>query len=132
MKLQAIRLQNYQERKRIQQRMMLYQAPSYNKQEVKQPAPVASKVEKPRADRPGEDKVEGEKLSPPSSAIPPPTSPPPQLDPEERKRKIAALKVTLSLSSSLSLPLLSIGHSFLHIHLCTCIFRLKLTSRLVH
>ena len=83
-KLQAIRLQNYQERKRIQQRMILYQAPPSSKPK--------EEVGKPKVDKSGEDRLEAEKLNAPA-AIPPPTSPPPQLDPEERRRKIAALKV---------------------------------------
>ena len=40
-----------------------------------------------------DDKAEVERSNAPSSVIPPPMSPPPQLDPEDRRRKIAALKV---------------------------------------
>ena len=85
MKLQAIRQQNYRERKRIQQRLKLYNAPDQSKSEVTKPEVERSKVD---------EKSEADKLNAsPPSAIPPPTSPPPQLDPEDRRRKIAALKV---------------------------------------
>ena len=101
MKLQAIRMQNYQERKRLQRRMTLYQATPSSKPEIKQSVMNKAEEGKPIDDRP--DKLEVEKKNAPSSptAIPPPMSPPPQLDPEDRKRKIAALKV-ISLPPSIS------------------------------
>ena len=54
-------------------------------------------LDKPSVERPvvNDKAAEVERPNAPSSssAIPPPTSPPPQLDPEDRRRKIAALKV---------------------------------------
>ena len=89
-KLQAIRLQNYQERKRILQRVKLYQAPAEN-------VPEVTKPEVEWHGRVDEKSDVSEKLSAsPPSAITPPTSPPPKLDPEDRRRKIAALKVRMA------------------------------------
>lgn len=69
--------------------MKLYQAPAENMPEVTKPEVERNGKVDERSDL-------SEKLSAsPPSAIPPPTSPPPKLDPEDRRRKIAALKVRM-------------------------------------
>lgn len=92
-KLRAIRQQNYQERKRIQQRLKLYEASEQSRPTAEGVAKQTVIVKKSKV---GEIKSEEglEKFDASSpSAIPPPISPPPKLDPEDRRRKIAALKV---------------------------------------